>query len=132
MNTKGESKTKYLLGMAALLLAIVLVGITVAFGIGPTKTGAAENIKLGLDLAGGVSITYEVVGDDFTQEDLADTVYKLQLRVQNYSTEADVYQEGTNRINVEIPGVSDANAVLQELGKPGALQFVDKIGRAHV
>ncbi len=128
MNTNGESKIKYILGMAGLLVVMVLIGFTVAFGIGPTKTGAAENIKLGLDLAGGVSITYEVAGEDFTQEDLADTVYKLQLRVQNYSTEADVYQEGTNRINVEIPGVSDANAVLQELGKPGALQFVDVDG----
>lgn len=128
MNTTGESKTKYILGMAGLLVVMVLIGLTVAFGIGPTETGAAKNIRLGLDLAGGVSITYEVEGEDFTQEDLADTVYKLQLRVQNYSTEADVYQEGTNRINVEIPGVSDANTVLQELGKPGALYFIDTEG----
>lgn len=52
----------------------------------------------------------------------------LQQRVQNYSTEAEVYQEGNNRINVDIPGVSDANSILEELGKPGSLIFVDSEG----
>ena len=56
-------------------------------------------------------------------EDMKDTIYKLQQRVDGYSTEAQVYQEGTNRINIEIPGVSDANTILEELGKPGSLQF---------
>ena len=42
---------------------------------------------------------------------MVDTIYKLQQRVQNYSTEAEVYREGNNRINVDIPGVSDANAI---------------------
>lgn len=54
---------------------------------------------------------------------MADTIYKLQQRVDGYSTEAQVYQEGDNRINIEIPGVTDANKILEELGKPGSLQF---------
>lgn len=121
-------KTKYILELLAVLAVILIVGVTVAVGIGPTKTGAAENIRLGLDLAGGVSITYEVVDEEFTETDIADTRYKLQLRVQNYSTESDVYREGSNRINVEIPGVTDANAILNELGKPGSLLFIDSEG----
>lgn len=59
---------------------------------------------------------------------MADTVYKLQKRVEGYSTEAEVYQEGSDRINIEIPGVSDANAILAELGKPGSLQFTTSDG----
>lgn len=85
-------------------------------------------IKLGLDLAGGVSITYQTVIPNPSDEDMADTIYKLQQRVQNYSTEAEVYREGNNRINIDIPGVSDANAILEELGKPGSLIFVDPQG----
>ena len=107
-------------------LALVFVGglLTAWRGVGPTGTGAASNIRLGLDLSGGVSITYQTVGDEApSTNDMADTIYKLQQRVQNYSTEASVYQEGSNRINIEIPGVSDANAVLEELGKPGSLSF---------
>ena len=88
-----------------------------------------NDIKLGLDLAGGVSITYQAKEENPTAEDMSDTIYKLQQRVQNYSTEAEVYQEGSNRINVDIPGVSDANAILEELGKPGSLIFVDEAGQ---
>nr|MCR5404041.1 protein translocase subunit SecD [Butyrivibrio sp.] len=84
-----------------------------------------SSIDLGLDLAGGVSITYEVVGDGTpSKEDMSDTIYKLQQRVQQYSTEAMVYQEGSNRINIEIPGVSDANTILEDLGQPGNLYFI--------
>ena len=107
------------------LIAAVGMGYVAFFGIGPTKTGSMSNIKQGLDLAGGVSITYQVVGDETpSSEDMSDTIYKLQKRVENYSTEAQVYQEGDNRINIEIPGVSDANTILQELGQPGSLYFI--------
>ena len=111
-----------------LLIAILaLIGITYMdiWGTDAQGSGSASNIKLGLDLAGGVSITYQVVGDESpSATDMSDTIAKLQKRVENYSTEAIVYQEGLDRINVEIPGVKDANAILKELGKPGALYFI--------
>lgn len=115
-----------------LLIMVLLLGgltYTAVEGIGTEKAGAASGIKLGLDLAGGVSITYQVVGEEKPgAEDMSDTIYKLQKRVENYSTEAQVYQEGDDRINIEIPGVSDANAILDELGKPGSLVFIDSSG----
>jgi len=100
----------------------------VADETGKTSKFSTGKIKLGLDLAGGVSITYQTVEPNPSDEDMADTIYKLQQRVQNYSTEAEVYREGGNRINIDIPGVSDANAILDELGKPGSLIFVDPQG----
>ena len=119
-------------GIITLIAAIVvLIGFTfvAVFGLDANKTGSASNIKLGLDLAGGVSITYEVVGEEEpSAADMSDTIFKLQQRVENYSTEAQVYQEGSDRINIEIPGVSDANAILEELGKPGSLVFLDEDG----
>ena len=117
-------KNKAIGVVVAIALFLGLLTYTTAVGFGPTGTGAAKNITLGLDLSGGVSITYEVVGDENpSAEDMKVTIYKLQQRVDGYSTEAQVYQEGTNRINIEIPGVSDANTILEELGKPGSLQF---------
>lgn len=118
-------KKNAVLTMILFVVALVGLGYVALVGIGPTKTGSAGNIKQGLDLAGGVSITYQVVGEeDPSDEDMQDTIYKLQKRVEGYSTEAQVYQEGTNRINIEIPGVSDANEILQELGQPGSLYFI--------
>jgi SecD/SecF fusion protein len=103
----------------------VLLGYTVIYGWGQMKTGAMSNIYTGLDLSGGVSITYEAVEENPSQEDMDDTRAKLQQRVEQYSTEATVYQQGANRISVEIPGVTDANAILEDLGKPGTLEFMD-------
>jgi len=119
-----------------LVLVFALTGIllfTTAVGWGEDNVGAAKNIKLGLDLAGGVSITYEAVGEKTpSAEDMNDTVYKLQKRVEGYSTEAEVYQEGSNRINIEIPGVTDANRILEELGKPGSLEFQTEDGEVVI
>ena len=120
-----------------LCVLLLLAGITYVDvnGIDPAGTASASDIKLGLDLAGGVSITYQVVGEEEPDStDMADTISKLQKRVENYSTEAIVYQEGSDRISIEIPGVSDANAILEELGKPGALYFIaetDEEGNAN-
>lgn len=100
---------------------------TAIFGLGDNKSGAASSINLGLDLAGGVSITYEVVGEETpSQTDMDDTIYKLKKRVEAYSTESQVYQEGSNRITIEIPGESDANQVLKEIGTPGQLYFIEE------
>ncbi|MEI3246279.1 MAG: protein translocase subunit SecD [Lachnospiraceae bacterium] len=114
-------------GIAVLVLTVVLIALlafTSAVGFGPTGTGSARNIITGLDLAGGVSITYAADEDMPSTEDMDDTVYKLQQRVMSYSEEAKVYKEGTNRITVEIPGVTDANKILEELGTPGTLYFI--------
>lgn len=123
------TKKKGIITLAGMILALIAGAYVAVFGLDAGKRGSAANIKQGLDLAGGVSITYEVVGEEEpSAEDMADTIYKLQKRVENYSTEAQVYQEGTDRINIEIPGVTDANAILEELGKPGSLVFLDKDG----
>ena len=125
----------------AVLTLLIVIALTVAFafmvvyGVGQDKVGAASEIKLGLDLAGGVSITYQAVGEEKpSKSDMDDTIYKLQRRVEGYSTEAQVYKEGEDRISIEIPGVEDANAVLEELGKPGTLYFIaqyDNDGNAN-
>lgn len=120
-------------GIIVLILTAALLGLlafTCIFGFGKSKTGATQNIKTGLDLSGGVSITYKAKDKNPSASDMADTIYKLQKRVQQYSEEAQVYQEGTDRINIEIPGVSDANAILTELGKPGSLYFIAQTDEA--
>ncbi len=123
------SKKKGIFTLLAFFALLAGLGYVSVFGVGDKKAGAASSIKQGLDLAGGVSITYQVAGEEEPDAaDMADTIYKLQKRVENYSTEAQVYQEGANRISIEIPGVSDANAVLEELGKPGSLIFQDSSG----
>lgn len=127
-------KSKGIISLILTAALIALLGFTTVVGFGKTGSGAAKNIKLGLDLEGGVSITYQVKGDTPSQADMDDTIYKLQRRVEGYSTEATVYQEGDDRISIEIPGVKDANKILDELGQPGSLYFIrekDSDGNAN-
>ena len=116
-------KSRGIISLIAMGLVIVFLGFVAVNGLGESESGAAKNIRLGLDLNGGVSITYQAKGETPSEEDLKDTVYKLQQRVQDYSTEATVYPIGDDRISIEIPGVTNATEILEELGKPGSLEF---------
>lgn len=117
------NKTKSIIALVVSLVVVAFLGYLVMFGI--ADRGSAKNITRGLDLKGGVSITYQVSEDNpkWDAADLNDTKRKMELRVQQFSTEATAYVEGEDRITVNIPGESDANAVLEELGKPGSLYF---------
>ena len=117
-------KSKSVIALIVIFACIVLLGYY-SFGTMKSTVSSKDDggIELGLDLAGGVSITYQAVGDTPSADDMADTIYKLQRRVESYSTESQVYQQGDDRIAVEIPGVTDANEILEELGTPGSLEF---------
>ena len=125
-----EKKGMRILGLVLVIVMIAACGFVSWKGVGERHQGSAGNIKLGLDLAGGVSITYQAKGDTPSAEDMSDTVYKLQQRVEVYSTEAEVYQEGADRISVQIPGVYDAEEVLNNLGNPGSIGFYEMVETA--
>lgn len=113
-------------------IAIVVLIFALLIGLGGyavnilqnTQSKGDNSIILGLDLSGGVSITYQIMTENPSETDINDTIAKMEERAENYSTEYAVYQVGDDRITVEIPGVFDANTVLEELGSPGALYFI--------
>ena len=113
-------------GIAKIFSYVIVIALlaAVALGVFGNKAGSARGIKRGLDLAGGVSITYETVKSKPTVTEMADTIEKMRLRAEIFSTESEVYQEGLNRVVVDIPDVKDADAVLKQLGSTGALQFI--------
>ncbi len=123
-----NDKNKSILRMLAVFVSIALLTFIAAKGLGEEHKGSVADIRLGLDLAGGVSITYQTVEENPSAEAMDDTVFKMQKRAENYSTEAVVYKEGNNRINVDIPNVKDANEVLEGLGKAGSIEFMDESG----
>ena len=121
-----KAKRNSVLTILVFFAALALGAFTTVKGLGKHDIGAAKNIVLGLDLAGGVSITYEIEEENPTDQEIKDTISRLQARADVYSTDSNVYKEGSNRISIEIPGVTDANQILEDLGKPGALEFLDQ------
>lgn len=119
-----KNKKKGLLHLFFILVATGLFAFTALVGFSDSHRGSARNIKLGLDLAGGVSITYQTVKDNPSDTEMSDTIAMMQDRAEVYSTESSVVQEGNNRISIDIPGVENADEVLESLGKEGSLDFV--------
>lgn len=119
-----NSKAKGVLQILLIVVLIAAFGYVAYAGVGKGNRGMAKNIRRGLDLQGGVSVTYQAKKASPTEQEMNDTVYKMQRRVENFSTEAAVYQEGDNRITIDIPGVSNSEEILKELGQAGSLQFI--------
>jgi SecD/SecF fusion protein len=123
---KKNKAVAVLVVLLAVLVAVSYYAVTI---VKSTTANTDGGLSLGLDLAGGVSITYQAEGNP-TSEEMSDTIYKLQKRIEDEtgSTEVSVYQVGDDRISVEIPGVTDANAILEKLGQPGTLSIQDTDG----
>lgn len=110
------------------LLTFVLV-VVVLFGvIAWTSPSILKNVKLGLDLKGGFEVLYEATpfeeGGQVTPEALNQTAKSLEKRINASGVaEPEVLPEGTNRIRVRLPGVSNEEEIRELLAKPINLTF---------
>lgn len=131
MTSKSKSLTKLMLA----IIVIAFLAYVAFFGVqvGSTFVGGALNIdksgiKLGFDLSGGSVITYEAATDDVSDEGMSTAINMLQTRLTNLGyTEATVTKQGDKRIRIEIPGVSNDEAI-EKLGTPGKLTFRNSAG----
>jgi preprotein translocase subunit SecD len=106
------------------LLASVLIVVAISLGSFAAVFAASWTPKLGLDLAGGLSVVYTAEGNHVSQSDLNETVNILNLRVNGLGVSgAEVSTTGKNQISVSIPGVTDAQQVLAEIGQTAQLYF---------
>lgn len=99
----------------------------------PAVTDQTHGIRLGLDLVGGSSITYEaIIPDDYSGDltsdmNVAIAMVRARLTAQNY-TEATVSLKGDNRIYVEIPNIKNPEEAVQVLGATAQMLFIDADG----
>ncbi|HXN61114.1 MAG TPA: protein translocase subunit SecD [Acidimicrobiales bacterium] len=106
------------------LLISVLIVVAIAVGSFAAVFAAKWSPRLGLDLAGGVSVVYTAEGNHVSQADLDETVNILNLRVNGLGVSgAQVQTSGKNQISVSIPGVTDAQQVLNEIGQTARMYF---------
>ena len=127
---KGNQKPKSIVLFVLMLVVAAGLSYLAYFGVGENNLFGIENIKLGLDLQGGVNIVYEAAIEDPTEEDMDAAVEMIRTRLDKEGyTEADVSKEGGNRIRVDIPGVEDAQAAIDSIGAAAMLKFFDQEGK---
>ena len=106
------------------LLISVIVVVAIALGSFAAVFAAKWSPRLGLDLAGGVAVVYTAEGSHVSQSDLNETVNILNLRVNGLGVSgAQVQTTGKNQISVSIPGVTNAQQVLQQIGQTARMYF---------
>ena len=115
-----------IIGLAALLVD-VLPGLRVPDSTSPDGFRNVET-KLGLDLQGGLRVEYQAqqVGDRIPRPEDLEVIRGIVERRVNATgvSEPVITTQGTDRIVVELPGVSDPNAVRALVGQTGRLDFV--------
>lgn len=113
------------------VLVIFLLAYIAAFGVkvGPVQIKSlGDQINYGLDIEGGVAIVFEAETDLKGKEldkAVKQSIEVLSKRIDSIGlTEPKVTQQGENRIRIELPGVKDASAAIQSIGKTAQLEFV--------
>ena len=136
-NAKPKNpRVRAIVSLVAILVVVAICGYVALFGIGKGTMihylkPWGEAISLGLDLRGGVYTVYQAEDDGSVgfDEKMSSTVSILTSRLTRQGfTEATVTRQGTDRIRVEIPNVSDPNEILRIIGTPAQLYFVDENG----
>ena len=138
-NNKAKAKNprlRAILSLIVILVVVAAVACVALFGIGKGTSihylkPWGEAISLGLDLRGGVYTVYQAKDstvDDFEAKmDSTVSILTSRLTRQGF-TEATVTRQGSDRIRVEIPNVSDPNEILRIIGTPAQLNFIDEAG----
>jgi protein-export membrane protein SecD len=99
--------------------------------------GAQFRTVLGLDLKGGLRVTLEATGQNDTEvtADQVETARNIIERrvagigVSEPQVRTETAGDGSRRIVVEVPGVSDQQQVRDLVGSTGQLQFIDPQGQ---
>ena len=125
----NEKLRKVLVGLV--IIAVLFGWYVTIFGIGSVNS-IKELMKFGLDINGGVYVVLEADSEDvegLSSEELKEVMDQTRAVLDNRVnamgiSEATVSLEGTNRIRVEMPGVSDAQEAIEQIGKTAQLSFV--------
>ncbi len=133
MRKKSKDKFKASLVIALFLVVTCAFSYLVMYGYGGGHILSAQNIDLGLDLRGGVSILYEADLENPTADDMqaAEAMIRQRLDAKGY-TDAEVSIANGNRLSVEIPGVEDANEAINSIGASAQLSFMDMSGNVYL
>ena len=138
-NKHAKAKNPRVRALISLVAIVVVVAVCAFLGLNGFGKGTMINylkpwgdaISLGLDLRGGVYTVYQAEdnGDPDFDTKMESTVSILTSRLTRQGfTEATVTRQGSDRIRVEIPNVSDPNQILTIIGTPAQLYFVDESG----
>lgn len=111
--------------MKKLWIRLLLV---IAILVGAVWLIMKEPVKLGLDLKGGVYAVLEATpedgGEEIDNETMNSLIEVLDRRINGIGVAESVVQKaGSNRVIIELPGISDTTEAINMIGKTALLEF---------
>ena len=102
-----------------------------SLNLGTNKAKPNLDLRYGLDLAGGASLTYDIDVTGVKKEDLPDALESLKSNIERRVnlfgvSESNVQLKNsgdTHRLNVDLPGVTDINEAIALIGQTAQLSF---------
>jgi protein-export membrane protein SecD len=126
MRKTGPILLIVIIGLVALFIDLA-PGLRLPDATSPDGQRPVET-KLGLDLQGGLRVEYQAkqVGDKIPRPEDLEVIREIIERRVNATgvSEPVITTQGSDRVVVELPGVSDPNAVRELVGQTGRLDFV--------
>ncbi|HEX6450947.1 MAG TPA: hypothetical protein VF060_15965, partial [Trebonia sp.] len=114
------------LAALAVLILVMLIGITGKDTFSPAKWHQQFKVGLGLDLSSGTQVVlkaYTPNGQPPSAGDMSQAINILESRVNGTGTSgATVQQQGTDQINVSVPG-KDSQDVINTISSTARLAF---------
>ena len=149
---RTNGKTRSIIALSIVLVLTIALGVLGVTGMsfgdrglyklkGWLPTTDAENwpdvLALGLDLRGGVYVEYSAARPEDTEADfdslMNGTISVIQQRLTDKGyAESNVQRIGTDGIRVEIPDVTDPQAILDLIGTPAKLEFLSPDGEVFM
>jgi SecD/SecF fusion protein len=112
----------------AIVLGLALASLVVIAGI-PGTSVKPKKTRLGLDLKGGVELTYlakPTAQSKVTSESLDRSISIMEKRVNQLGVaEPEIQRTGADQIDVALPDVSNAARAQEQVGKTAQLFFYD-------
>jgi len=125
---KLKTKLYLILALVVVLVLIALPREDKIFSALGLKNSALK-VRLGLDLQGGASLTYQADLSKIPQQDKAKAldgvINVINKRVNPSGTSEVVVQtSGSDRVTVQLPGVKDIDQAIGTIGKTAQLTFL--------
>ncbi|HAS73304.1 MAG TPA: protein translocase subunit SecD [Clostridiales bacterium UBA8960] len=123
---KGKNTVLFFL-IVALIAGVAFIAVN-GLTVGNTSiTPVKDQLKLGLDIKGGVAVVYEAKTNE-SGDELARTMEQTRQiigrRINELGlTEPIITLQGDKRLRIELPGVANAQDAIDVIGKTAVLEF---------
>ena len=127
--------SRSIIKLAAIIVIIAGLAYVALFGLDFTSDVRfpgvldPDGVVQGLDLKGGSVIVFQAQKDNPTEDEMSTVESMMRTRLDGLGyTEGTVTRQGSDKVRIEIPSMTDTQQAVESLGATAQLEFMDYEG----